>query len=788
MKFYVKHSFLIASIFLSNISTAKDIYVAKNGNDDSLGTQTQPYLTLTKAANTAVAGDTVYIRTGTYEETLAPVNSGTESSPIVFQSYENEKVVITAMEALSGFQQDKGDIYVTNVAWDLGQKNFVMQNRTAMDLARWPNNIDDDPFTQNSLRNTGGSPASEAFNAYLDYSAGIPEADWSKGGSIYFYGDKPGSGWTTWRAFITGNTTTRVNFELNKSPAWIRTFHAPADKGDFFLQGVKEVLDYQNEWFFDAENHKLYVQLPEGKAPENGQIKMRKRDLTVNLSGKHYIHIKNLAVFGGSIALDNNASNNKLYGITSLYGNYTLGVVSGFSSGSQSVYINGDNNVIEKSEIGFGSGSGIWDAGTNTKIINSYLHDFNYLGNYDSIISARGGSALQVLQNTITRGGRDAIQSVKSDSEFAYNDVSFSNLIADDCALFYTVGGPSNSVIHHNWFHDAYSSGSKKKAAGIYLDNDSQAYSVHHNVVWNTEWSSIQINWNGVDLDIYNNTLWDGDVVMGAWHKEGTAFSNVKVWNNLANDNNWEPQSDKQNNIATNTDPFIDSANGDFRLKESSAPIDMGRQIDNITTDVTDSKPDVGAYERGGNDANWVAGIDWEKKYGPTGNGCYGLPGEFCEEVPSVNPIVSIISDQNADEGSTVSVTVSLSSLALNYPVTIPYTISGTSTSFDHDAENGEIVINTGTTGSLSIAILADNVTDETNESLIVTLETPTNATLAAINSHTITLVDKTPSVPVALPTKPEEEQKNTASSGGSMPIYFITLLIAVLGLRRKLS
>lgn len=787
MNFNVKPSFLVASILLSNISTAKDIYVAKNGNDDSLGTQTQPYLTLTKAANNAVAGDTVYIRTGTYEETLAPVNSGTESSPIVFQSYDNEKVVITAMEALSGFQQDKGAIYVTNVAWDLGQKNFVMQNRTAMDLARWPNNIDGDPFTQNSLRNTGGSSASEAFNAYLDYNVGIPEADWSKGGSIYFYGDKPGSGWTTWRAFITGNTTTRVNFELNKSPAWIRTFHAPADKGDFFLQGVKEVLDYENEWFFDAENQKLYVQLPEGKAPENGQIKMRKRDLTVNLSGKHHIHIKNLAVFGGSIALDNNASNNKLFGITSLYGNYTLGVVSGFSSGSQSVYINGDNNVIERSEIGFGSGSGIWDAGTNTKIINSYLHDFNYLGNYDSIISARGGSALQVLQNTITRGGRDAIQSVKSNSEFAYNDVSFSNLIADDCALFYTVGGPSNSVIHHNWFHDAYSSGSKKKAAGIYLDNDSQAYSVHHNVVWNTEWSSIQINWNGVDLDIYNNTLWDGDVVMGAWHKEGTAFSNVKVWNNLANDNNWEPQSDKQNNIATNTDPFIDSANGDFRLKESSAPIDMGRQIENITTDVTDSTPDVGAYERDGNNANWVAGIDWERKYGPTGNGCYGLPGEDCEEAPSVNPVVSINSDQNADEGSTVTVTVSLSSLALNYPVTIPYTISGTSTSVDHDAENGEIVINTGTTGSLSIAILADNVTDETNESLIVTLEIPTNATLAAINSHTITLVDKTPSAPVVLPTKPED-QKNTASSGGSIPIYFITLLIAVLGLRSKLS
>ncbi len=89
----------------------------------------------------------------------------------------------------------------------------------------------------------------------------------------------------------------------------------------------------------------------------------------------------------------------------------------------------------------------------------------------------------------------------------------------------------------------------RKKATGIYLDNDSEGYDVHHNVIWNTEWSNIQINWNGKDLNIYNNTLWNGSETMGAWHKEGTAFSNVNVWNNIADKNSWEPQADKQKNL-----------------------------------------------------------------------------------------------------------------------------------------------------------------------------------------------------------------------------------------------
>lgn len=778
-----------ALLLFCHSSSAIDLYVSKQGSDTNTGTLSEPFLSLDAAAAIAQAGDTVHIREGVYEETLRPAHSGSSGSPIIFQSYQDEKVIITAMEALSNFDQHEGLIYSTTVDWDLGQLNFVMQNTTAMDLARWPNNIDGDPFTQNTVRNTGGSDADEIQNAHIDYSTGIPAGDWTNGGSVYFYGDRPGSGWTTWRAFITDQSTTSVSFVLDKNPSWIRTAHPPEDFGDFFLQGIYEALDYENEWYFNSQNNTLFVQLPSGGAPADGQIKMRRRVNTIDLNARNYIEIKNLAVFGGGIDITNNASNNLIYGVTSLYGNYTLGVVSGFDANSRSIYIHGGtDNRIEKSEIGFGAGSGIWDSGTRTHIINSYIHDFNYLGDYDAILMSRNGSESTVTQNTITRGGRDAIQSFNRNSEFSYNDISYSNLIVDDCALFYTVGGPHNTEVHHNWFHDAYSSGDKNKAAGIYLDNDAEAFSVHHNVVWNTEWSSVQINWNGTDLDIFNNTLWDGSQVMGAWHKSGTEFSNVRVWNNLANDNNWEPQSDKQNNVFTITDPFVDSATFDFRLDENSVAIDAGRLISGITDDISDNTPDAGAYERNGNNTNWVAGIDWDRKLGPTGRGCYNLPGEDCENPVTEVPSVSLSSIRNRiAEGQTIEILFSLSDRAMAYPVVIPYEISGSASNTDHNAQTGTLNITEGTSGSLNISLLSDTLI-EGDETLTLSLLTPTNAVLGQSNNLSITIDDATPvPTPSATPRPSPTPTSGDSAGGGTLSPYAgLMLILFSLALRSR--
>jgi hypothetical protein len=67
---------------------AVNYYVSPNGNDANAGTSiSAPWRTIQKAANTAIAGDRVYIRSGAYRERVTFPRSGTATNPIVFEGY-----------------------------------------------------------------------------------------------------------------------------------------------------------------------------------------------------------------------------------------------------------------------------------------------------------------------------------------------------------------------------------------------------------------------------------------------------------------------------------------------------------------------------------------------------------------------------------------------------------------------------------------------------------------------------------------------------------------------------
>ena len=69
-------------------------YVATDGDDAHSGTLSQPWKTLQKAADTMVAGDTVFVREGTYHERVFPQHSGTADAYIVYANYPGETVTI----------------------------------------------------------------------------------------------------------------------------------------------------------------------------------------------------------------------------------------------------------------------------------------------------------------------------------------------------------------------------------------------------------------------------------------------------------------------------------------------------------------------------------------------------------------------------------------------------------------------------------------------------------------------------------------------------------------------
>ncbi len=112
-----KFLYLIAFILFYSVSLsissatvhAATYYVDGNSiggtcSDVALGTSLgAPWCTVQKAASSAVAGDTINIRGGTYREVVTPTNSGTNGSPITYQSYQSEVPIVSAAILGTGF-------------------------------------------------------------------------------------------------------------------------------------------------------------------------------------------------------------------------------------------------------------------------------------------------------------------------------------------------------------------------------------------------------------------------------------------------------------------------------------------------------------------------------------------------------------------------------------------------------------------------------------------------------------------------------------------------------------
>jgi hypothetical protein len=71
-------------------------YVSLLGNDSNSGTETQPWKTIQKAADTLSAGDTALVRNGIYSPVTVNVSGSKVKGNITFQNYPGEKPIVDA--------------------------------------------------------------------------------------------------------------------------------------------------------------------------------------------------------------------------------------------------------------------------------------------------------------------------------------------------------------------------------------------------------------------------------------------------------------------------------------------------------------------------------------------------------------------------------------------------------------------------------------------------------------------------------------------------------------------
>ena len=603
---------LIINIGLYNFVHTKTLYVSTDGNDDNLGNLKYPLKSIAAAINKLNSGDTLLIRGGKYYESIGLKNKKFNSKTII-QNYQNEIVEIINLTKLRNpkIQNNRLEFDSEKPVIDLffNGKNLVK--------ASFPNR------NENKLNYSLGAFAFANNNGKIEVN-GTEKFKRSNAILCGLFGGKLVSISDTIKSF-NGNE----NFV--DSTFWFWKIKEYTDSGNVYLLNNIDFLDEINEWHY--EDNTLYY-IPENiNNKELHEVEIRTENYILDASNSSNLVFIGLHFFAGKINLQNTI-NSELKNCTIKYATPFFTFKNGFEKYSplpnksptpadswteegpdwnnlnlpenwkgNGVEISGENNLIENCYIAHTWGDGLTIWGKQHKIINNIVTDFNWIGNDCSGISV-SGIGHEVANNEISYGGRSLItHSYLMKSKIINNHIHHGGLICNDLGLtyaFWTDG--KGTEIAHNYLHDNLG---KKNHCGIYLDNWTYNFKVHHNIINNTG-TGININKPHNNHLIYNNTLHKNNYSMGAWGPEGTTIRNVKTFNNLTNTNKktkWNydafygTQQDS-NHIYFDNNIFVDPANHNFQLRKNSYPIDRGIKNE-YTTDYKGAVPDMGALESG---------------------------------------------------------------------------------------------------------------------------------------------------------------------------------------------
>ena len=293
---------VIVIALLAGPAHATDYYVATNGSNSNSGTSlASPFLTIQQAANAAQAGDNVFVRGGTYRETVTAARSGTASAPITFQPYQNEQVTITGLDPLnSGWTQSSGSIWQNS---NVAATSQVFLGGQAMIEARSTNSGYNNPLRRTySTVDSATNPASGLWTITSSALNGAPDGTWN-GAKVAFLG---GPEYGTSSATVVSQVGNTISYQ---APAGLPSYAQPGAGNRFYLYGSLAALDSPKEWYYNVSQAKLYLQAPNGLSPNGQNVEVRTRQNGFDLGSQSYV---NLSGFKLQAATINVAGNHNL--------------------------------------------------------------------------------------------------------------------------------------------------------------------------------------------------------------------------------------------------------------------------------------------------------------------------------------------------------------------------------------------------------------------------------------------------------------------------------------------
>lgn len=580
-----RSSFLIiAAVLLGHSGLATTYYISKSGNDSNAGTSVGlSFLTIQKAASLMNAGDTCYILSGTYRETVTPAHSGTSSSPITFAAYPGATPIISGVDVLSlSWNIYSNSIYQASTT-ESSRQLFV--DGVMMNEARWPN-----ATVNNLLYAPRATPSICTYTNLVD--ASLPNVN-LMGATLHIFPDEyanPGYAANT-RQIIGWNSST-------KTISWNgNIFNTNGVNTFYYVYGALSLLDIPTEWYLDGSSDVLYLWTPDGASPATHVVEVKTRANAFTLDNRSYIVLNGLFVFGAGISMANTTD--------CVVNGCNLEYVQHNTTADWQVnvpiadQVSGSGSIWENSTITYSSQDGIRCSGQNEMVSNCVIQQVDYYpGTYYAAVTAySGGNGTKIINNTFLYSGRYLVGASATSVEIASNNLGYGTLLTSDGGATYEYVGSGNgngTAIHHNWVHNCW--------AGIYIDQNQNGYLVYRNVCYS--------NANGLCFNSFTNNLIINntsvsnttDLLCNGGGDINVSFIN-NIWNTTSaqttfsggttlTDNGWFPP------LGTNYVP-----------QAGSGAIDHGAVYSPYTDGYVGSAPDIGAYEVNG--TSWVPGANF---------------------------------------------------------------------------------------------------------------------------------------------------------------------------------
>jgi parallel beta-helix repeat protein len=165
---------------------------ASDGND---GSEEYPWLTVQKAADTATAGDTVYVKDGTYYEIVTVEHSGSAGNLITFEAYPGHTPVLdgTGQGGWYGVFTIQGEDYIRLEGLEIRNNSTgwgVLVEHEDGDAGNAATNIE---LVNLEVHHTGGEAVQIRGNAHhvLVQDCVVHDGDTYSGIDIYQWGGRP---------------------------------------------------------------------------------------------------------------------------------------------------------------------------------------------------------------------------------------------------------------------------------------------------------------------------------------------------------------------------------------------------------------------------------------------------------------------------------------------------------------------------------------------------------------------------------------------------------------------